>query len=89
MTLTYPILNRARRVLWLVTGSEKAGALVRLRHGDLSIPAARVERRAAFVLADTKAAAQLDSFLPLHSGHPERSTCSCAVEGSCREVGEA
>src|SRR5262245_41915394 len=24
MTLTYPILNRARRVLWLVTGSDKS-----------------------------------------------------------------
>src|SRR5271155_4531366 len=34
MTLTYPMLNRSRRVLWLVTGSEKAGALVRLRNAD-------------------------------------------------------
>src|ERR1041384_1255235 len=30
MTLTYPILNRARRVLWVVTGIEKAGMLNRL-----------------------------------------------------------
>ena len=29
MTLTYPILNRARRVLWVVTGSDKAGLLAR------------------------------------------------------------
>src|SRR5262249_22216893 len=35
MTLTYPIINRARRILWLVTGSEKAGMLVRLRDGRL------------------------------------------------------
>ena len=34
MTLTYPILNRARRVLWLVTGAEKAAMLARLRDGD-------------------------------------------------------
>ena len=34
MTLTYPILNRSRSILWLVTGSEKAGMLVRLRDGD-------------------------------------------------------
>src|SRR5215831_5528823 len=34
MTLTYPILNRARRILWLDTGSEKAGMLVSLRDGD-------------------------------------------------------
>ena len=25
MTLTYPAINRARRILWVVTGSEKAG----------------------------------------------------------------
>jgi 6-phosphogluconolactonase/Glucosamine-6-phosphate isomerase/deaminase len=41
MTLTYPILNRARRVLWLVTGNDKVDALARLREGDTSIPAAR------------------------------------------------
>ena len=27
MTLTYPMLNRARRILWLVTGSDKIDAL--------------------------------------------------------------
>ena len=30
MTLTYPIINRCRRVLWLVTGGEKVGMLARL-----------------------------------------------------------
>jgi 6-phosphogluconolactonase len=59
MTLTYPILNRARRVLWLVTGSEKAGMLVRLREGDPSIPAGRVNQERALVLADRAAATQL------------------------------
>ena len=39
MTLTYPVLNHARRILWLVTGAEKAGMLVRLRDADRSIPA--------------------------------------------------
>src|SRR5947207_1597347 len=34
MTLTYPILNRARRILWLVTGKDKISALGRLREGD-------------------------------------------------------
>src|SRR2546422_492073 len=34
MTLTYPIINRARRILWLVTGNEKAGMLLRLSQGD-------------------------------------------------------
>jgi len=56
LTLTYPALNRARRILWLVTGVEKAGMLARLRAGDESIPAARVERRQALVLADRCAA---------------------------------
>ena len=26
MTLTYPAINRARRILWVVTGSEKIGS---------------------------------------------------------------
>ena len=59
MTLTYPIINRARRVLWLVTGSEKAGMLVRLRAGDASIPAGRVLADHAVVLADRAAAGSI------------------------------
>jgi 6-phosphogluconolactonase len=56
MTLTYPVLNRSRRVLWLVTGSDKASMLVRLRDGDPSIPVGRVRRDHALVLADRAAA---------------------------------
>jgi 6-phosphogluconolactonase len=59
MTLTYPMLNRARRILWLVTGSEKAGMLVRLRYGDATIPAGRVRQEHALVLADRAAAGSL------------------------------
>ena len=59
MTLTVPILDRARRVLWLVTGAEKAEMLVRLLDGDRSIPAGRVRRDRALVLADRRAASQL------------------------------
>jgi 6-phosphogluconolactonase len=59
MTLTYPILNRARRILWLVTGSEKAGPLVRLRDADASIPAGRVRQDRGLVLADRSAASGL------------------------------
>jgi 6-phosphogluconolactonase/glucosamine-6-phosphate isomerase/deaminase len=59
MTLTYPILDRARRVLWLVTGAEKAEMLLRLVDGDRSIPAGRVRRDRALVLADRPAAARL------------------------------
>jgi 6-phosphogluconolactonase len=56
MTLTYPILNRSRRVLWLVTGPEKAKMLARLQSGDASIPAGRIRQDAALVLADRAAA---------------------------------
>ncbi len=59
MTLTYPIINRARRILWLVTGSEKAGPLLRLRDADPSIPAGRVRQDQTLVLADSSAAAKL------------------------------
>jgi 6-phosphogluconolactonase len=59
MTLTYPALNRARRVLWVVTGSEKAEMLRRLRDGDASIPAGRVRHEQALVLADRAAAGKL------------------------------
>jgi len=59
MTLTYPMLNRARRILWLVTGGEKAGMLVRLRDGDVMIPAGRVRQEHALLLADRAAAARL------------------------------
>jgi 6-phosphogluconolactonase len=61
MTLTYPILNRSRQVLWVVTGNEKAEMLARLYRGDLSIPAGRVRRDHALVLADLAAARALGS----------------------------
>jgi 6-phosphogluconolactonase len=56
MTLTFPALARARRVLWVVTGEEKRAALARLLAGDESIPAARVRARDQLVLADRAAA---------------------------------
>lgn len=56
MTLTYPILNRSQCILWLVTGSEKADMLARLRDEDRSIPAGLVHREQAIVLADRAAA---------------------------------
>jgi 6-phosphogluconolactonase len=59
MTLTYPIINRSRRILWLVTGSEKVEMLGRLRQGDTSIPAGRVRQDQAVVFADKAAAGQL------------------------------
>ena len=56
MTLTYPVINRARHILWVVTGAEKAEMLTRLRNADASIPAGRVCSEDAMVLADSAAA---------------------------------
>ena len=59
MTLTYPMLNRSRRILWLVTGTEKVAMLSRLLATDASIPAGRVRQEQASVLADRAAAGNL------------------------------
>jgi 6-phosphogluconolactonase len=59
MTLTYPMLNRSRRIVWLVTGGEKAEMLKRLSERDQSIPAGRIRQDQAVVLADHEAAARL------------------------------
>jgi len=58
MTLTYPMFNRARRILWVVTGAEKAAMLARLRAGDPGIPAGRVYCERALILADRAAAGE-------------------------------
>ncbi len=56
MTLTYPVISRARQILWLVTGKEKVDALVRLRKADVSIPAGRIRQDRAVIFADRAAA---------------------------------
>lgn len=55
MTLTYPALDAARRILWLVTGDDKREALAKLRAGDRSIPGGRVAGEQATLLADAAA----------------------------------
>jgi 6-phosphogluconolactonase len=55
ITLTFQVLNRARRVLWLVTGADKAKMLRRMQAGDATIPAGRVERERAIIFADEAA----------------------------------
>jgi 6-phosphogluconolactonase len=60
MTFTYPILDRARRSLWLVAGSDKAAPLARLCRRDRSIPAGRVRQDRAVILADRAAAGALE-----------------------------
>lgn len=59
MTLTYPALERAVLVLWLVTGADKATPLRKLLDGDRSIPAGRVAAPRQRVLADRAAAGEL------------------------------
>lgn len=56
MTLTYPMINRSRRILWVVTGNEKVTMLPRLLAGDRSIPAGRIRQEQALLLADGAAA---------------------------------
>ena len=56
MTLTYPTINAAKKVLFLVTGDEKRDALAKLRAGDHSIPAGRVEAASGLIIADRAAA---------------------------------
>ena len=55
MTLTLPAIDRARCILWLVTGAGKAAALARLVAGDRSIPAGCVRSDRAVLLADRAA----------------------------------
>jgi 6-phosphogluconolactonase len=55
MTLTYPVLDRARCVLWLATGAEKRAMVTRLRAGDAGIPAGRVRAANAWLLGDAAA----------------------------------
>lgn len=59
MTLTYPLINRARSILWLVTGKEKQEMLRLLLAADPAIPAGRVCQDHATVLADADAAGEL------------------------------
>lgn len=56
MTLAYPALNDARRIVWLVTGPDKVEALQKLLAGDESIPAGRVHNDDVIVVADEAAA---------------------------------
>jgi len=55
MTLTFPILNRARHILWLVTGADKAIMLDRMIASDPEIPAGRVNAENAVLFTDIQA----------------------------------
>ncbi len=59
MTLTLPLLNRARQRLWLVTGGGKSAMLARLLDGDQSIPAGRVHADNSVIFTDHAATIEL------------------------------
>lgn len=59
MTLTLPLLNRAARLLLLVTGAAKAATLARLMAGEAALPAARLRRSRITIVADAAAAAEI------------------------------
>ena len=61
MTLTYRVLDRSRRVLWLIDGEDKAPMVPRLMAGDASIPAGRVATAEQLVVVDAAAAAEVAS----------------------------
>ncbi|MEX2114795.1 MAG: 6-phosphogluconolactonase [Pirellulales bacterium] len=56
MTLTYPLIDRSRAILWLLTGAAKATMLPRLLAADPAIPAGRVTQQYATLFADRAAA---------------------------------
>ncbi len=56
MTLTYPMLDRSRELLWLVTGESKIEPLKLLLAGDPSIPAGRIRAGSSLIVADRAAA---------------------------------
>ena len=62
MTLTYPILNRSRRILFLVTGKEKVDMLPKLLAADRSIPSGQIRQDNAVILADADAAARAAAY---------------------------
>ncbi len=55
MTLTYSIINRARHILWLISGEGKAEMLEGLLRSDRAIPAGRVNQKQATVVVDAAA----------------------------------
>lgn len=55
MTLTYPLLNEAKQLLWIVTGSEKQEMVQRLLQQDPSIPAGSVRQENALLMVDQAA----------------------------------
>ncbi|MDP2040714.1 MAG: 6-phosphogluconolactonase [Algoriphagus sp.] len=60
MTLTYPLINQAAKILWVITGAEKAEMLNRLLHQDPSIPAGKIDQHHAIVLTEESASVEIN-----------------------------
>ncbi|CAB4530245.1 unannotated protein [freshwater metagenome] len=60
VTMTYRMLNRARCVVWLVTGASKRSALSALLREDPAIPAAHVRPTRSIIVADQSALSGAD-----------------------------
>jgi 6-phosphogluconolactonase len=60
MTLTYPLINQATKILWVITGAEKAEMLNRLLHQDPSIPAGKIDQHHAIVLTEESASVEIN-----------------------------
>jgi|SRR5579862_4034468 len=58
MTMTFPMINRSRKILWLVVAADKAAMLRRMLAADKSIPAGRISQSQAVILADRSAAGE-------------------------------
>jgi 6-phosphogluconolactonase len=56
MSLTLPVINAARQVLFVVAGADKAAAVRSVRSGSRELPAARVRARSTRWLLDAAAA---------------------------------
>ena len=59
MTLTYPLINQAEKILWIVTGEEKAEMLERLLQQDSTIPAGKINQSHAIILTEESAAVRI------------------------------
>jgi 6-phosphogluconolactonase/glucosamine-6-phosphate isomerase/deaminase len=65
VTLTVPAVNRAREIMFLIAGVDKATAVAALVDGAGTVPASRVRRDGTAVLLDVAAATHLAT---VHAG---------------------
>lgn len=61
MTMTLPLINSARQIVWLVVGQDKRRVLARLIDGDPALVAGRVRRNDALIVTDVDAAPRSSS----------------------------